>query len=111
MEFMQDFFAPIVTIFRAVLEAFYSVTSMAGVESYGLAIILMTIVVKIALYPLTAKQIRSMKAMQEIQPAMKKIQKDYKNNPQLMQQKMAELYRDAGVNPLAGCHYCSRCQY
>ena len=103
MEFMQDFFAPIVTIFRAVLEAFYSVTSMAGVESYGLAIILMTIVVKIALYPLTAKQIRSMKAMQEIQPAMKKIQKDYKNNPQLMQQKMAELYRDAGVNPLAGC--------
>lgn len=44
-----------------------------------------------------------MKAMQEIQPAMKKLQKDYKNNPQLMQQKMGELYKEAGVNPLAGC--------
>ena len=41
--------------------------------------------------------------MQEIQPALKKIQKDYKNNPQLMQQKMGELYKESGVNPLAGC--------
>ena len=44
-----------------------------------------------------------MKAMQDIQPAMKKLQKDYKNNPQLLQQKMGELYKEAGVNPLAGC--------
>lgn len=44
-----------------------------------------------------------MKAMQELQPALKKLQKDYKNNPQLMQQKMAELYKESGVNPLAGC--------
>ena len=71
--------------------------------NYGIAIILMTILVKVLLYPLTAKQVRSMKAMQELQPALKKLQKDYKNNPQLLQQKMAELYKESGVNPLAGC--------
>ena len=76
---------------------------MAGIANYGIAIILMTILVKVLLYPLTAKQVRSMKAMQELQPALKKLQKDYKNNPQLLQQKMAELYKESGVNPLAGC--------
>ena len=44
-----------------------------------------------------------MKAMQEIQPKMKKIQEKYKNNPQMLQQKTGELFRNAGVNPLAGC--------
>lgn len=100
---MQDLFSPIVSVFRVMLDAFYGVTAAAGYESYGMAIILMTIVIKGLLYPLTAKQIRSMKAMQEIQPELKKIQNNYKNNPQLMQQKMAELYRESGVNPLAGC--------
>lgn len=103
MEFMQELFSPIVSIFRIMLDMFYSVTVAAGCESYGVAIILMTIAIKGALYPLTAKQIRSMKAMQEIQPELKKIQNNYKNNPQMMQQQMAELYRESGVNPLAGC--------
>lgn len=100
---MQDLFSPIVSVFRVMLDAFYGVTAAVGYESYGVAIILMTIVIKGLLYPLTAKQIRSMKAMQEIQPELKKIQNNYKNNPQMMQQKMAELYRESGVNPLAGC--------
>lgn len=103
MEFMQDLFSPLVSIFRTVLEIFFNITSMAGYESYGVAIILMTIMIKCLLYPLTAKQIRSMKAMQEIQPELKKIQKNYANNPQMMQQQMAELYKNSGVNPLAGC--------
>ena len=103
MEFFANLFEPVVVIFRTVFGLFYDVTASAGFPSYGIAIILMTIVVKMALYPLTEKQIRSMKAMQEIQPALKKIQKDYKNNPQLMQQKMGELYKESGVNPLAGC--------
>ena len=55
------------------------------------------------LYPLTAKQIESMKAMQTLQPKLKELQKKYEKNPQMMQQKLAELYKDAGVNPLAGC--------
>ena len=76
MEFFANLFEPVVVIFRTVFGLFYDVTASAGFPSYGIAIILMTIVVKMALYPLTEKQIRSMKAMQEIQPALKKIQKD-----------------------------------
>ena len=103
MEFMQELFSPIVSLFSIMLDFFYHLTTIAGIENYGIAIILMTIFIKCCLYPLTAKQLRSMKAMQELQPKMKKIQDNYKNNPQLMQQKIAELYKDSGVNPLAGC--------
>ncbi|MCI7613173.1 MAG: YidC/Oxa1 family membrane protein insertase [Selenomonadaceae bacterium] len=100
---MMNLFDPLVQVFRLVFEGFYNLTAAVGFANYGIAIILMTILVKALMYPLTAKQVRSMKAMQDLQPALKKLQKDYKNNPQLLQQKMAELYKDAGVNPLAGC--------
>ena len=99
----MNLFDPLVQVFRLVFEGFYNLTAAVGFANYGIAIILMTILVKAFMYPLTAKQVRSMKAMQELQPALKKLQKDYKNNPQLLQQKMAELYKEAGVNPLAGC--------
>ena len=65
--------------------------------------ILLTILIKMLLYPLTVKQVKSMKAMQELSPKMKKIQEKYKDNPQVMQQKVGALYKEAGVNPLAGC--------
>ena len=103
MDFLWSFFEPVVKFLQSVLEVFHNITGLIGFENYGLAIVLLTIVIKMILYPLTVKQVKSMKAMQEIQPAMKKLQKDYKNNPQLMQQKIGELYKDAGVNPLAGC--------
>ena len=103
MDFLASAFEPVVELFRVIMGGFYSITEMAGFPNYGVAIILMSICVKLCLYPLNAKQIKSMKAMQEIQPQLKKIQKDYKNNPQLMQQKMGELYQESGVNPLAGC--------
>ena len=99
----MNLFDPLVQVFRLVFEGFYNLTAAVGFANYGIAIILMTFLVKALMYPLTAKQVRSMKAMQELQPALKKLQKDYKNNPQLLQQKMAELYKEAGVNPLAGC--------
>jgi YidC/Oxa1 family membrane protein insertase len=76
---------------------------MLGIESYGLAIVFMTVVIKVLLYPLTVRQVKSMKGMQDIQPEMKKLQAKHKNNPQLLQKEMAKLYKDAGVNPLAGC--------
>lgn len=81
----------------------YQLTVSAGIPSYGMAIILMTVVIKMILYPLTVKQVKSMKAMQELQPKMKRLQEQYKTNPQLLQQEMQKLYREAGVNPLAGC--------
>lgn len=103
MEFFSTIFSPIESLLRFVLETLFAITSAAGFASYGWAIILLTIIVKMALYPLTVKQVKSMKAMQELSPKMKKIQEKYKDNPQMMQQKIGALYKDAGVNPLAGC--------
>ena len=103
IEFFSNLFAPIIHILQVILGAFYSVTSAAGLESYGFPIILLTILIKVVTYPLTVKQVKPMKAMQEIQPKMKKIQEKYKSDPQMLQQKTGELFREAGVNPLAGC--------
>ena len=103
MEFFSTIFYPIESLLRFVLESLFAITSAAGFASYAWAIILLTIIVKMALYPLTVKQVKSMKAMQELSPKMKKIQEKYKDNPQMMQQKIGALYKDAGVNPLAGC--------
>ena len=96
-------FTPIENVLHFMMEVLYNITDKFGFGSYGLAIILLTIIVKVALYPLTVKQIKSMKAMQEIQPELQKLQEKHKNNPQMLQMKMMELYRDRGVNPMAGC--------
>lgn len=96
-------FAPIEYLMTAVLNVLYSLTEMLGVPSYGLAIILLTVLIKILVYPLTKKQLESMKAMQRIQPQMKKLQEKYKDNPKVMQQKLMELYQKEGANPMSGC--------
>ena len=74
-----------------------------GVPNYGLAIILLTIVIKIILYPISAKQISSMKKMGELQPKMKELQERFKNDKPRLNQEMADLYKKEGVNPLSGC--------
>ena len=101
--FFGTIFSPIESFLHFILDLLYSLTEQFGVGSFGLAIILLTILIKVALYPLTVKQVKSMKAMQELAPKLKKIQEKYKDKPQEMQQKIANLYKDAGVNPLAGC--------
>ena len=67
-EFFSNLFQPIIHILQFILGGFYTVTSAAGLVSYGYPIILLTILIKVVTYPLTVKQIKSMKAMQEIQP-------------------------------------------
>ena len=101
--FLMSVFSPITDLFTTILNALYAMLEKFGVGSYGLAIILLTVLIKIILYPLTKKQIQSMKAMQEIAPKMKKLQEKFKDNPQVLQQKMLQLYQEGGVNPLAGC--------
>ena len=103
MDFLWSIFEPLVHLLQRTVEFMYQLTVSAGIPSYGMAIILMTMVIKMILYPLTVKQVKSMKAMQELQPKMKRLQEQYKTNPQLLQQEMQKLYREAGVNPLAGC--------
>ena len=64
------------------------------VGSYGLAIVVLTLIVRAALWPLNASQQRSMRMMQKLQPKLKGIQDRYKSNPQVMQQKMMEFYKE-----------------
>ena len=71
--------------------------------NYGIAIILITILQKIAFYPLTHKSMRSMQAMQAIQPKVQALQERYKNNAQKKQEETMALYRKHGVNPMGGC--------
>lgn len=76
-------------------------------KNYGLAIIVVTLIVRLLLLPLMVKQIRSSIAMQAIQPEMEKLQKKYSSKDQRTQQKLQEetmaLFQKHGVNPLAGC--------
>ena len=71
--------------------------------SYGLAIIALTVIVRLCLWPLGVSQQRSMRAMQILQPKMKLIQERYKNDPQTMQRKMMEFYKEHKFNPMSGC--------
>ncbi len=78
-------------------------SGMSVPYSYGFAIILLTIIIKLLTLPLTLKQFQSMKATQELQPRLKEIQKKYKNDKEKLTQAQMELYKEAGVNPLGGC--------
>lgn len=82
----------------ATLSFFYGL-----IPNFGVAIILLTIAIGIILFPLTLKQTRSMKAMQEIQPEVKRLQKELKHDRQAQQAAMMALYKEKGVNPAAGC--------
>lgn len=72
-------------------------------HNYGFAIILMTFMIQFFMFPLTYKQLKSAAVMQRIQPQMKAIQDNYKNDPMRAQQEMIALYKKYGANPLSGC--------
>ena len=88
---------------QTILNFFYGITESIGYANYGLAIILMTIAIKMLLYPLTVKQVRSMKGMQILQPKMKELQEKYAKQPEKLQKELAIIYKETAVNPLAGC--------
>ena len=71
--------------------------------NYGWAIVLVTVILKMVLLPLTIKQTQSMAGLRVVQPKMKELQEKYKDNPTLMQTKLMELYKEHGVNPMGGC--------
>ena len=81
-----------------ILAFFYSI-----VPNVGFAIIMLTIVVRLILFPLTAKQAKSMIAMQRAQPEIKKLQAKYKNDKQKLNEEMMKFYKENSINPLGGC--------
>ena len=77
--------------------------SLSVVGGFGVGIILLTVVIRVLMWPLGVSQQRSMRIMQTLQPKMKAIQDRYKNDPQLMQKKMMDFYKEHKFNPMAGC--------
>src|ERR671914_523018 len=84
--------------FSTALAGFYAL-----IPSYGLAIILLTLGVRLLLLPLSIKQTKSMREMQAIQPEIKRLQAKHKGDRQKMNEEMMALYKEHGVNPLGGC--------
>ena len=77
--------------------------TLSIVGGFGVGIILLTIIVRMLMWPLGVSQQRSMRTMQLLQPKMKAIQDRYKSDPEVMQRKMMEFYKEHKFNPMAGC--------
>lgn len=95
-------------ILGSLLKFVYDMVSTIGTEPasfsyYAMAIIITTIIFKLLLLPVSLHQTKSSKKMAEIQPLLKQIQTKYKNDPQTMQLKMQELYKQHNYNPASGC--------
>ena len=93
-----SFLRPLEVLLKWIMELLYKL-----IPNWGVAVILLTIIVKLVFYPLTKKSSVATQRMQEMQPQISAIQAKYKNNPQRMNAEMANLYREAGYNPLSGC--------
>lgn len=85
-------------VLKFMMEMLYKV-----IPNWGVSIILMTIILKLAMFPLTKKSSMGTMKMQQIQPRMQEIQAKYKDNPPKMQQETAKLYKEIGYNPMSGC--------
>ncbi len=92
------FFDPISKLFMTILKFFYKVT-----HNYGIAIILLTLVIHLITFPLTKKSLDSTRKMKKIQPHMKEIQAKYKDDPKRLNVEMMNMYKTKGVNPFGGC--------
>ena len=90
----MDFSAITVQILKALAD-------VAG--SYGMAIVLLTVIIRLVMWPLSRSQQRSMVKTQQLAPKLKELQERYKSNPQMMQKKIAEFYKEHSFNPFAGC--------
>ncbi len=96
--FLFEILSPISGFFDIVLSELYNFT-----QNFGLAIILLTLMIKLVTFPLNNKQIESAKKMQAIQPEMKKLQEKYKHDKQKQNQAVMEFMQKNKVNPMAGC--------
>jgi YidC/Oxa1 family membrane protein insertase len=99
MILLANVFQPLIDVADAVIVFFHDDVGL----SWGLSIVALTFVTRIAILPLSIKQIRSMRALQAFQPQIKEIQEKYKDDRQRMQREMMSLYQENQINPLASC--------
>jgi YidC/Oxa1 family membrane protein insertase len=98
VEFLQNLFSPLIDIFGNGLEFFHSMGA-----PWWLSIAILTVIVRSLLFPLTIKQVKSMRAMQDLKPEMDRLRAKYKDNKQKQQEELMKLYQERKVNPLGGC--------
>jgi YidC/Oxa1 family membrane protein insertase len=94
-----NIFQPLIDIFEAVLKFFHNHVGI----SWGFSIVLLTVVMRAILVPLTVKQFHSMQKLQRLQPQLKAIQAKYKDDKQRQQQEMMKFYKENQINPLGSC--------
>ena len=92
------FFAPLAKLANSALVYFHKLTG-----NYGMAIIILSVIIQLLLTPLSFKSYKAMAVMKKIQPEMQAIQKMYKDDPQRMNREVMDLYKRHGTNPLGGC--------
>jgi YidC/Oxa1 family membrane protein insertase len=98
-DFFAKLFSPIVDILGVVLLYFHNTLG----APWWLSIALLTVVIRTLLFPLTVKQVKSMRAMQDLKPEMDRIRAQYRDNRQKQQEETMKLYQERKVNPLGGC--------
>lgn len=96
-------FTKLLIFFTWLMHQLFYYLQLVVLGNYGLSIILLTVVVRGLMFPISRKQAQISVRMQELAPEMKKLQEKYKSDPQGKHQAMMELYRKHGVNPLGGC--------
>lgn len=97
IDFLRNLFGPLTNLISGTLELFHSFGA-----PWWLSIVLLTVLVRTALLPLTLRQVRSARAMQEMRPEMEEIRHRHKDDRRKQQEAMMELYRERRINPLAG---------
>ena len=98
LDFLRNLLDPLFSLMGATLSTFHGWGA-----PWWLAIVMLTIVVRTLLFPLTYRQVRSMRRMQDLKPDMDRIRADYKDDVQKQREEMAKLYQERNVNPLGGC--------
>ena len=89
--------------FLTIIKGIYGFTETIGLPNHGLTIVLIAILIKTVLFPLTRMQVKSMKAMQDLQPKLEKLKKQYGNDKEKLNMETAKLYQENKVNPMASC--------
>ena len=97
-DFLGRVFAPLIDLIGGVLEFFYSLGA-----PWWLSIAILTVIVRSLLFPLTVRQVKSMRAMQDLKPDMDKIRAQYKDNRQKQQEEIMKLYQERQINPFGSC--------
>jgi YidC/Oxa1 family membrane protein insertase len=96
---LANIFQPLIDVANSILKFFHNNVGL----SWGLAIVGLTIVTRLAILPLSLKQIRSMRALQALQPQIKAIQQRYKDDKQRLQRELMDFYKTNQINPFASC--------